>query len=173
VSEDRQAARARDLAEVAARAGQGDQEARLREWARTVEWTGCGPMHWALREIEQLRGQVAGDVLVRTAAGEQTIPRDAISGALAEGVEAKIAAGGLLCELEGRYVAAVNAVLALPADADDTSDAGRWRGRAEALRQACELLRARHGMDSVAYGSDAWRRNHGVYTAEEIAGWRR
>jgi len=70
----------------------------------------------------------------------------------------------LLADLERDYVAALNAVIAAPAGYDKTADANRWRGHAEAYRQVCQRIRRDGGLPWVQYGSDEWRREHGVYS---------
>lgn len=69
------------------------------------------------------------------------------------------------------YVRALNAVLA--SSNDSSADAHRWRGHAEAYRQVCTKLRAAAGMEPVDMTSTEWRTAHGVYTAEDVAGFAR
>lgn len=77
----------------------------------------------------------------------------------------------LLADLERSYVDAINAVLAA---ADDGSpDAWRWRGMAEAYRRTVERIRADHGLPAVKLQSAEWRAEHGVYSDEEVARFRR
>jgi hypothetical protein len=76
----------------------------------------------------------------------------------------------LLADLERRYVQALNAILA--AYDDGSADAHRWRGHAEAYRQVCELLRRNAGLEAARYTSQEWRTANGVYTDQDIAGFR-
>lgn len=76
----------------------------------------------------------------------------------------------LLDNIEGSYVAALNSILAA---ADDNSpDAHRWRGHAEALRQIASLLRISLDLPAVEYGSAEWRTANGVYIDEQVAKFR-
>jgi hypothetical protein len=77
----------------------------------------------------------------------------------------------VLASWERDYVSALNAILA--AYDDNSADADRWRGHAEAYRQVCEHLRRDLGWEPAAYTSAEWRHAHGVYTDEQVAEFRR
>lgn len=68
----------------------------------------------------------------------------------------------LLVELEYRYVATLNAILAVPGERESDDDLNRWRGHAEAYRQVCERIRLDARLPPVRYGSDEWRTANGV-----------
>ena len=71
---------------------------------------------------------------------------------------------------ERQYVQAINAILAAPPSSHDVD---RWRGHAEAHRQTTEVIRRDLGMPPVSLTTTEWRDAHGVYTAAEVAGFRR
>lgn len=82
--------------------------------------------------------------------------------------EAEAAVQQVLEFAERQYVAALNAILASPAE---NADVHRWRGHAEAWRQTAEQCCRAANMTVPAYRSDEWREAHGVYTPEQIARW--
>lgn len=97
--------------------------------------------------------------------------RHTTNGAAMTDIATTLTITALLEAWERRYVESLNAILA--AYDDGSADAHRWRGHAEAYRQVCERLRREFGMEPARYTSAEWRRDHGVYTDEDIASFRR
>jgi hypothetical protein len=72
---------------------------------------------------------------------------------------------------EFQYVEALNAVLAAPPNRESDADVNRWRGHAEAYRNAAEEIRRELGVRPGKYTTREWREANGVYTEEQTRSW--